>query len=296
MDDVVMNDEKRMSEVLERTRDELLGLPAESLGKANVLRGHAVVLTRTVVASFQTLEAMLEEEFSPSRAAELRARARGLGDRALAFFAADLAREERYNAEESQRVDLVERVAGYDRYLLKWAWPLFGDDDFLAGILADIQRGRGAQDDAEDVLRLVELFRASWELADGQTPVTLEYLTRAETDATELVTVLDADIRDEKRDLARRAFTAWRDDYREILFAGRYLLRDQDNASELFPGIRARQSAARSRRRGAAPDDVTGGAGDAGGAEQGAPDEAAPEAPVASDDASGDATTDSSIA
>ena len=133
-------------------------------------------------------------------------------------------------------------MAGYDKYLLKWAWPLFGDDDRMAETLADIQRGRGVQDDAEDVIRLVQLFRARWDRADGQTPVTLEYLTRAETDATALITLLEAGTRDKQRELARRAFNAWRNDYRDIMLLGRYLLRDQDKAAEMFPGIRARRS------------------------------------------------------
>jgi len=242
MDDKVMNDERRMSEVLEQSREELLELPEDSLVRANVQRGEAVVLTRTTVASFAVIEPMLDDELSPARAARRRAQARGLTDRALAFFAADLAREENRNLSEDQVVELSERVAGHDKYLLKWAWPLFGDDDRMAETLADIQRGRGIQDDAEDVIRLVELFRARWDQADGQTPVTLEYLTRAETDATALITLLEAGTRDKQRELARRAFNAWRNDYRDIMLLGRYLLQDQDNAAEMFPGIRARRN------------------------------------------------------
>ena len=254
MNDVTTNDERRMSEVLERSREELLGLPAESLGQANVQRSHAMVLTRTVLTNFQLIEPGLDDELSAGRAARVRVRARGLTDRVLAFFAADLAREQLEGTQQDLRIELGERVFGHDRYLLKWAWPLFGDDPVKSEILADIQRGRGVQDDAEDVIRLVGMFRTHWDQADGQTPVTRDYLTRAETDATELITLLEADSQDSKRDLARRAFTAWRDDYREIMFLGRYLLRGSSNVSELFPGIRPpRSTPARPRPVGPEP-------------------------------------------
>ena len=67
MDDMVMNDERRMSEVLERSLEELLELPEDSLVRANVQRGEAVVLTRTTVASFAVIEPMLDDELSPVR-------------------------------------------------------------------------------------------------------------------------------------------------------------------------------------------------------------------------------------
>ncbi|MCG8424919.1 MAG: hypothetical protein MJE77_44110 [Proteobacteria bacterium] len=240
-----MTDEKRMSEILQRHRAELMALDKSTLVAPRVSRARVVALSQTLVDGYQTIAPMLDDELSKARATERRGQAEGLEERALAFFAADLAQQESASSEPGRRAELAQHVAECDHYLFKWAWPMFGDDPELATALLDIQRGRGQQDCAEDVLRLVEMFRDHWAQASGQTPVTLEYLDRAEADATRLVTMLDADDLDGVRDLARRAYSAWYHDYRDIMALGRYLLRDRRGIETMFPGIAAERRSAR---------------------------------------------------
>ena len=236
MDDILIN-EKRMSEVLESARAELAELPADTVVRANVQRTRAVALTRTLVSNFPQVEVLLDDELSPARAAQRRAQWLRLTDRALAFFAADLARETGGRARKDRFTELVELVARHDTYLLGWAWPLFGGDEKLADVLGDIRAGTGHQDSTEDVIRLVAMYRERWDQAEGKTPVTREYLAQAEADATEMVGLLDSAAGDGRRDLARRAYTAWRNDYHDLVSLARYLLQGSSDLEARFPGI-----------------------------------------------------------
>lgn len=234
---VIEKDVKRMSELLDRFRSELMALKDEAVHPPKVPRARVVELTRILLASFAKVDAQLSEELSPARAAQRRQQAQRMQDRALTYFAADLERERSLGGERTRRAELAAIVAQHDQYLLKWAWPLFSDDKETADVLADISRGTGHQDDAEDVLRLVKLYRSQWHLADGQTPVTRARLDAAEADATEMVTLLSSDTPNRVRDLAWRAYTAWRQDYVDLMALGRYLMRHMDNVDLMFPGI-----------------------------------------------------------
>lgn len=84
--------------------------------------------------------------------------------RAWVYYGTDLRAEEiRSNKARKERLKLAKTVAGHDR-LIGWAWPLFGSDPEDAETLRDISRGTGRRDDAEDVLRLVDLYRAAGRL------------------------------------------------------------------------------------------------------------------------------------
>ncbi|MCG8420628.1 MAG: hypothetical protein MJE77_22135 [Proteobacteria bacterium] len=241
-----MIDEKRLNEILERHRPKLLAMDSSTLVHPRTNRVRALALTSTLVENFRPIA--LEDELSAARARQSQNQLDGLEERALAYFAADLACEESGSGEQSRRSKLSTRAAEHNRYLLKWAWPLFGDERDRVILLSDIQHGTGFQDDAEDVLRLVELFRSLWQEAAGKTPVTLKFLDQAEANATELVTLLDAKANDKKRELAWRAYTAWSNDYSDLMKLGRYLLRHTRGVEDMFPGISRRRAAA-SRRQ-----------------------------------------------
>ncbi len=228
---------KRISELLEQNRAALAALDDSILIRPNVHRARVVALTNTTLQSFARIESSLDEELSPARAIERRQQAEQLESRALTYFAADLDREENATRQESRRAAIAARVAEHDRYLSKWAWPLFGDDPELNAVLVDIRSGRGVQDDAEDVVRLAQLYRSRWQQADGKTPVTMDYLSTAEAEATELITLLDEGGVDPARDLAWRAFTFWRQTYHALMNLGRYLTSDDESSEDLFPGI-----------------------------------------------------------
>ncbi|MCG8424719.1 MAG: hypothetical protein MJE77_43065 [Proteobacteria bacterium] len=235
MDRPALFDERRLSEILQRHQPELLALDPSILVFPRASRARVVAVTNTLIENFRPI--VLEDELSKVRAVQRRAQLGGLEERALAYYAADLARAESASDEQTRRAQLSERVADHDRYLFKWAQPLYGDDPELAAVLADIKRGRGLQDDAEDVLRLVGLYRTHWDRAAGQVPVTPQRLDQAEADATEMVTLLDASPLDKKRDLAWRAYTMWRKDYHDLMNLGRYLLCDTKGVESMFPSI-----------------------------------------------------------
>jgi hypothetical protein len=229
---------RRMTAVLEAFRAELEAIPRERFVTINVLRDRVMELTETTLSSFQTYAPALEARLSPADATQRRAELDRLPLRAQAYYAADLLAEEAYADERgNQRRKLFERVAEHDRTLMKWARPLFGDDAELALLLDTIQRGTGHQDSADDVIRLVGVFRSHWSEAAGQTPITEGYLDEAEADATQMLEALSKGKPREARDLARRAYTAWHTDYQEIMLLGRYLARHETDTAARFPGV-----------------------------------------------------------
>ncbi|MBK9258337.1 MAG: hypothetical protein IPM54_00700 [Polyangiaceae bacterium] len=121
-----------------------------------------------------------------------------------------------------------------------WAAPAFKNNAKATEILADIRRGRGIRDDADDTLRLVALFRDNWDSVQGKTPITIEYLAKADEDATALLLLVDGgseDIKGSPRDLRRRAYTQWHRAYTELFHVGRYLTRNDPEAHAQFSAI-----------------------------------------------------------
>jgi hypothetical protein len=239
-------DRPRLTAILDKYHAELMAIPRGQFIAMTVPRDRVLALTEHILASMSAYEPRLDQVFLPAYASELRNELGRLPERAQAFYAADLLAEEAYTpAEEQERRQVFERVAEHDRTLLKWARPLFGDHPGRAQILDDIQRGTGHQDSAEDVVRLVALFRGNWAEAEGQTPITGEHLDAAEADATRMLEFLSGKNAAEARDLVRRAFTAWAWDYREIMALGRYLARDEPDVAIRFPGIHAERTGVR---------------------------------------------------
>lgn len=233
-------------ELFAAARHDLLALSTEALLRPRLPRERVLQLTAVIRREFAPLVPLLDEELSPARAAARRADYGALEPRALVYHAADLAVEQPWSAaQKAHRSDLVARVREHDETLSGWAVPLFRKDEEASVIVADILRGKGTRDDAEDTLRLVQLFRSRWPEVSGKTPVTEAQLAQAEADATELIQALDS-IEGEglgsPRDLRRRAFTWWFQPYTEIFLVGRYLLRHDVIAAERFPGVPAERS------------------------------------------------------
>jgi hypothetical protein len=229
-----------LDKLLEQARPELDKLEDNTLQRPAVARERAVELTKIVRDSWAGIVAMIDAELSPERAALRKAELAGLDDRAWVFYAADLrASEPDPDAIRARRSELSEQVAGHDRTLMMWAAPLFHDDPARAETLQDISPGTGRRDSAEDVLRLVELFRGAWDQVGGQTPVDEAMLAKAEADAAALLNLLRGDAKSPARLLATQAYTAWARDYDELVDLGRYLTRHDADSSARFPGIHA---------------------------------------------------------
>jgi len=237
----------RTQELLAAARNDLLALPTAALLRPRLPRERVLHLTSVIQREFEPLLSRLDDELSPARAAARRADYHALETRALVYHAAELAVEQPWSfAEKAHRAELIARAREHDETLSSWAVPLFRKDEEASAIVADILRGKGIRDDAEDTLRLVQLFRSRWPDVAGKTPVTEAQLAQAEADATELIEVLDS-IEGEglgsPRDLRRRAFTWWFQPYTEIFLLGRYLLRHDVVAAERFPGVLAERAA-----------------------------------------------------
>ena len=230
-----------MHELFAAAKTELLAIPPGALLRPRMPRERVLDLTQVMRREFAPLVPHLAAELSPARAAERLADYDALELRSLVYCAADLAVEEPWSpAQRARRAELVARVHEHDEVLSGWAVPLFRKDPEASATLADILRGGGTRDDAEDTLRLVDLFRSRWDEVGGRTPVTEHQLAEAEADAAELIRILDA-IEGEglgsPRDLRRRAFTYWFQPYSEVFLLGRYLLRHDLVAAERFPGL-----------------------------------------------------------
>lgn len=232
---------KKMNKLLDEARPALLALPAETLERPRIARERTLGLTRIVKREFQPLLSRLGEELSPKRAAERKADFDALEARALVFYAADLTVENPWSSEKkSRRGELVKKMREHDQTLSGWAVPLFRSHPEAKATLTDILRGRGIRDDADDTLRLVALFRKHWGDVNGKVPVTAKQLSQAETEATELLQILDSADSDEAgspKDIRRRAFTYWLSPYSELFHLGRYLSRGEADVAQRFPGI-----------------------------------------------------------
>jgi hypothetical protein len=148
---------------------------------------------------------------------------------------------------KTRRRELVSRVREHDRHLSSWAIPVFRKNDDTRAAVASILRGKGLRDDAEDTLRLVDLFRRTWDEVKGQVPITLEQLAEAESDAEELIVLigaLDSDQRGSPRDIRRRAFTAWLRPYKEVYHLALYLLRGDPGALQRLAVVSAERVSA----------------------------------------------------
>lgn len=154
------------------------------------------------------------------------------------FYAADLSSEDKTEDTVNNEIAaLAVVVAGFDRKLFKWAKPLFEDDPVKAATLADIARGRGKTDDANDVLRLSKMFKQNWAMAKGKTEITEETLADAQAAAHALLDLLAGDAANPAKGLAARAYTAWHRDYVQLRRLGLYLFGDLPNARQLFPAV-----------------------------------------------------------
>ena len=230
-----------MDELFADALPRLLALPAERLIRARIPRERVLELSAVIVGEFRPLAERLEDELSTDRAAERKADFEALEPRALIYCAADLAVEEPWtSAQRARRAELAARVRDHDEALSGWAVTLFEHHEEARLVVADILRGKGIRDDAEDTIRLVGLLRRHWPAVAGRVPVTEAQLAEAEADAIELVQVLDAmegTTPGSPRDLRRRAFTWWFQAYTEIFLLGRYLLRNDLAAAERFPAV-----------------------------------------------------------
>ena len=239
---------KNLDTLLESGKAELEALDPSTHVRRVVSRERALELTAIVLRSFAGIVEQIDVELSPVRAKQRKLELARLDARVWLFYAADLAAQESHsNARRTERLELAERVREHDRFLFKWAMPLFGDDPELGATLRDISPGTGARDDAEDVLRLVALYRGQWTDAKGKTVVTQALLDAASADATAQLDLLRLAASNPVRTLADAAYTLWYHDYQTLVHLGRYLSSADADSRARFPGVRSSMTSGSSR-------------------------------------------------
>jgi hypothetical protein len=236
-----------MNELFEAAKAEILAIPAATLERPRVARDRVMQLTAALRQEIQPLVATLAGVLAPAQVAARIADFEAIEPRALVYYAADLGVETPWTSyQQARRAELVRKVHEHDETLSQWAVPVFRKNEEAGAVLAEILRGKGIRDDADDAVRLVALFRRFWSSVEGQTPITEATLAEAEAEATELIALLDlaeGDALGSPRDLRRRAFTWWLRPYQELFHLGRYLLRADPEAADRLPAVAAERSA-----------------------------------------------------
>ena len=232
--------DQNLVDKLNAARSSLMELNEDDLCLPRVSRERSGDQTEVMVKNFTVKKDQSNETFSPAHAAKLLDYLNNLNNYSWVYYAADLLFENPKKEEKKRRQELMVECRKHDRYLFKWAYPLFEDDEKLKVVLIDIRKSRNSRDDAEDTIRCSKLYKDNWIFAEGKTPVTLEYIAQAEKDATELLYLmkkLEKKAKDPAKDLRIRAYTVWYKAYTALKHAGRYLCRDEDEAEKLFPGV-----------------------------------------------------------
>lgn len=241
-------DAPKITDLFEAAKPDLMVIPASSLERPRISRERALYMTRILRREIAPVLPLLPLELSAERAKERRADYEHIETRVYVYYASDLAIETPWTSDKkSRRKELVRRVREHDRHLSSWAIPVFRKDDKARAAVAAILRGRGLRDDAEDTLKLVDLFRQNWGNVKEKVPMTTTYLSEADAEARELIQLLDAIDSDEPgspRDLRKRAFTAWVQGYRELFYAGCFLLRGDLGAVQRLSVISPERTAA----------------------------------------------------
>jgi hypothetical protein len=239
----VTNPPEDLDVLLEEAMPEIEALDRERLVRRLASRERVAQLSDVLLTSWAPMVHLIDEQLSPDIAEQRQAELKRLDTRAWVFYAADLAAEETHsNTARKQRDDLAKEVKRHDKFLFKWAVPFFGDDPGHAETLRDIARGHGRRDDAEDVLRLVSLYKSnpsSWApIKDGEQKLDEEYLKIAKANATKQLDYLRNAAANPARIVADAAYSLWFFDYDELMHLGRYLTRRQVDSLERFPGVR----------------------------------------------------------
>ena len=116
--------------------------------------------------------------------------------------------------------------------ILKSTLYLWEDHPTLAPLVADIRKGRGYEDAADDLVRLADLWKHNWKEAEGRSKITLDMIQRAATDGARFLAHLDkqpTDTQLQQAALHRQKAWSFLDlALTEVIDTGRYLFRKQD--------------------------------------------------------------------
>lgn len=234
------NPPDNLAELIELAMPELENFDHSLQVRRIISRARVLQLNEVLLTSWTERIHLIDEELSADRAKQRKDALNRLESRAWVYYGTDIRAEEiRSNKARKERLKLAKTVAEHDHFLLGWAWPLLGSDPENAVTLRDISRGTGRRDDAEDVIRLVDLYRDHWsEIKDMQKAVTEARLNQAQADATKQLDYLRNGAGNPARKLADAAYSLWYVDYTDLMRLGRYLTWNDPESIQRFPGVK----------------------------------------------------------
>ncbi|MEM1007444.1 MAG: hypothetical protein AAGJ35_00435 [Myxococcota bacterium] len=237
----IPNDQS-LQEIFEAHKAMLLSIVEEEIKKPFIVRERALELTHHLREAFAPLLPKLEEEFSPKRVSEIETAYEQLVVYLFLFYAASMTAEKPWteqNKADFQR--LIRQVRDNDIRYMKWSRALFHGDKEKNELLDQIQRGRGYQDDAEDVIALTQLLLSS-NLPFPNGFIEEKELRTAEADARRCLWLLTGQDNNKApkgspHDLWHRAYTLWAQTYNALARVGHLLTKDPKEAAQRFPRI-----------------------------------------------------------
>lgn len=162
----------------------------------------------------------------------------GLKRRAQIYYGADLKLANQLTpAANAERLRLMGVNRSNDQRFMPWVEALYGQHPVLGKVVADIRRGNGSRDDAEDVERQGDLLLQP--LPAGVTlPFTPEEIKAATRDAAAYLSLVrdGSPIVAEGERMRRLAYAGVYADYNEIRDFGLLLDRFAPDVAERFPG------------------------------------------------------------
>ena len=238
------NNAQEMQKYLQKWNANIGKVAKEDLRRPRVAGIRAVELSLNLLNHFKELLYAVDKEFSITRSKEIRQTFQNLLELAQAYYATELQSQQKLSPAELERLATLKvKVQDHDDELFTWGWALFRHHEGHRETLEDIRKGKGFQDNCEDVIRLVELYRDEWKNIKTKSPYTEQQLATAAEEASEVLMLLKRkEVNSGKSSLLRRqAYTLWSNDYNDLKAIGRYLQRTAKNVDELFPGINSKR-------------------------------------------------------
>lgn len=165
----------------------------------------------------------------------------GLKRRAQIYYGADLKLANQLGpAANAERLRLMAVNRSNDKRFMPWVEAIYGAHPVLGPVVADIRRGTGPRDDAEDVERQGDLLLRP--LPDGiALPFSADEIKAATRDAAAYLSLVQhgSPLIAEGERLRRLAYAGPYADYNEIRAFGLLLDRFAPDVAERFPGLEA---------------------------------------------------------
>jgi hypothetical protein len=231
---------KEMETLLQQWKSTFTKISDEELQRVQVDGERAMELSLHLLKNFDSITGELDKQLSPALSKQTRQMLKEFESVTKAFYAAEILRDQKLTSvEATQLAELREKVRVHDDELFSWAWVLFRHKEGIRDLLTEIRAGRGFRDDAEDVLRLVKLYREQWSTIKAKSPYSEKELTTAAEEATQLLTLWQKTqgSKPESHKLFRQGFVVWSRMYDELKAVGRFVARSNENIEERFPKI-----------------------------------------------------------